>query len=182
MNRMNQRANCLICMRCRQERSFVKRCFPEQMAQGASVVFTKKMAHAHGTRRNTVLEHVKAETDTWLDREPQTARMEARLHEGGALEDEDKQKGPRGVDSPLPTFGKLAPSIARTKLLFPTDVPTRTVAPARPSPLGNSFSQGSPPVGSNSCKCWQGHSRCRCKPPPSPFVECSILTIRSGPS
>lgn len=48
--------------------------------------------------------------------------MEARLHERGTLEDEDKQKGPRGVDSPLPAFGKLAPSIARTKLLFPTNV------------------------------------------------------------
>src|SRR5438034_6176449 len=55
--------------------------------------------------------------------------MEARLHEGGALEDEDKQKGPRGVDSPLPAFGKLAPSIARTKLLFPTDVPSRQHTP-----------------------------------------------------
>jgi len=40
------------------------------------------------------------------------------------LEDENKQKGPREEDVPLPAFDKLAPSNVGTRPHFPTDVPS----------------------------------------------------------
>src|SRR5205823_1913252 len=45
------------------------------------------------------------------------------------LEDENKQKGPREEDVPLPAFDKLAPSIVGTRPHFPTDVPSRQHTP-----------------------------------------------------
>jgi len=47
------------------------------------------------------------------------------LPERGVLEDENKQKGPREEDVPLPAFDKLAPSNVGTRPHFPTDVPSR---------------------------------------------------------